>query len=178
MKRWLGLLVLSASAVGCGSTEIAYVAPLEEVVPTRSPEVVTDRLTALPAEARRAVEASRLPILLPEDPSLLASAIVTSGAHFIAWSAEGDDVHVSLQGTDFRWRVGTEPAPLPGTDQVRGRIAVVSENEGIQTATWDEDGVAWALDVECAEVYDDARCTEQSYVRALAETLQGFGGAR
>lgn len=178
MNRWLGLLVLSASAVGCGNTEIAYVAPLEEVVPTRSTDVVVDRLAALPGEARRSIGASRLPILLPEDPALLASTIVTSGAHFVAWSAEGDGLHISLHGTDYRWRVGTDAAPPPGTDQVRGRLAVVSENEGIQTATWDEDGLAWALDVECEQVYDDARCTEQSYVRALAETLQGFGGAR
>ena len=32
--------------------------------------------------------------------------------------------------------------------------------EGIRTATWDEGGFAWALDVECEDVYHDARCAD------------------
>lgn len=180
MARCLGFVVLSALAIGCHGGDLAHVAPLEEVAPGSqgSPFTgVAGRFEALSPDAQRAIESSRLPILLPENPALLASVLVTTGPHFVAWAAQGDGVHVSLHGTDHRWRVGTEAPPAPEPDQVRGMRAVVSQNEGIQTATWDEGGVAWALDLECAQAYRDARCAEPSYVRALAETLQRFTSA-
>ena len=176
----LGWVLVLVALAGCSTEDPAWAsADLDEVAaaPSTAP-VLTDRVARLDPESRATVEASRLPILLPADEALLDTAVVTSGPHFIAWGGQADGVFVSVHGTDHRWTVGREePTEMPPADLVRGRPGLVTENEGIRIATWDEGGIAWALDVECEQVERDARCADDSYVRALAESLELHGGA-
>ena len=171
--RWIAVLCALAGcqveAVGTSAAELGEVEP-EEPAP-----VLLDRVASLRPASRATLEQSRLPVLLPADEDLLATAVVTTGSHFVAWGADGDGVHVSLHGTDHQWAVGEGP-PEPPVDSVRGHRAYVSVNEGIHVATWTEAGVMWALDVECDAVLEDDRCADDAYVRSLAESLERVGG--
>lgn len=179
MRLIASLLVFAALSVGCSVEAASEVSTsLDEVEADQAAPVLVDRVALLSADARDALDASPHALLLPDDPTLLASTVVMSGPHFVAWAARDDGVAIALHGTDFRWTVGNDAPPPPPTDQVRGQLAEVSQNEGIRTATWDEGGFAWALDVECEDVYHDARCADDAYVRALAERLAFVGGAR
>ncbi|MEZ4337326.1 MAG: hypothetical protein R3B82_11950 [Sandaracinaceae bacterium] len=179
MRPTLRLVLFATLLAGCGRVDGAEprTAALDEVAPGPETVVVTDRVAMLGPDARAALDESRLPVLLPADEDLLATAVVTSGPHFVAWGADGEGVHVSLHGTDYQWAIGDAP-PEPPIDQVRSRRAYVSMNEGIQMASWIEDGVAWALDVECDAVERDARCASDTYVRELAESLERVEVAR
>lgn len=174
MNRWPLILVL---ALGCQSYEMAPPQALDEVeTPERGTPIHVDRRALLPETSQQELDASRLPLLLPGDRTLLERAIVMSGPHFASWSADFDGITVSLHGTDFRWQVTIPSPPPPSTDQVRGHRARVTLNEGIRAVAWDEAGVSWMLDVECAELAD-ARCVDDDYVRAIAESLARVGGA-
>lgn len=172
MRSTALVAVVAVVLAGCGRAEVAEPSSvaLDEVAPATETAVAPDRLASLGPDARAAALEARLPVLLPADEELLATAVVTSGPHFVAWGADGDGVHVSLHGTDYQWVIGDAP-PEPPTDSVRSRRAYVTQNEGIQMASWIEDGVAWALDVECDAVERDARCASDTYVRELAESL-------
>lgn len=177
MRRigWIAV-ALPCLLAGCQvELDAPATAALDEIEGSPPTAVVAGRVASLQPDARAALEASRLPVLLPADEALLATAVVTSGPHFVAWGADGDGIHVSLHGTDHRWAVGDPPAEPP-PDSVRGRRAYVTVNEGIQMASWTESGVAWALDVECDAVDRDDRCASDAYVRELAETLDVAGG--
>jgi hypothetical protein len=45
----------------------------------------------------------------------------------------------------------------------------------IWTASWVEDGVAYALDVECAAAGDDPRCASEAYLLTLVDDLAEVG---
>lgn len=167
----LGLVAL----IGCGEPDAASTgASLGE---TRVGAVRDARLRALPASAQEVVSRSRLPLLVPRDPQLLSTAVVTAGPRWIALSAAGEGFTVALHGTNQApFEIAEETPPASPNDTVRGAPAVVSENDGIRTATWDEAGMAWALDVECHDVEQDARCADDTYLRSLAEQLELIGG--
>jgi hypothetical protein len=60
---------------------------------------------------------------------------------------------------------------------MRGVMGHVTVNEGIRAASWIEDGVAHALDLECA-VAGDPRCADDAYLLGLIEGLVFAGGGR
>lgn len=170
------LLMLSVVAlIGCGDPEAgATGASLGE---TRVAAERDARLAALPASSQEVVSRSRLPLLVPRDPALLSTAIVTAGPRWIALSASGEGFTVALHGTNQApFEIAEETPPSAPNDTVRGAPAVVSQNDGIRTATWDEAGMAWALDVECYDVEQDAHCADDAYLRSLAEQLELIGG--
>src|SRR5690606_16935254 len=92
-----------------------------------------------------------------------------------AFASSVSGMNVSIQGTRGEYPSG-EVMPFERRDTIRGNPAIVSETDAIWTATWTENGVAYAVSVECARV-EDARCRGKGYVRELAETLAYVGGA-
>ena len=122
-------------------------------------------------ESRRELDASSVPLLLPRDERLVAVAVVTSGPRWVAASIPLADLTVSIHGNANRH----DPPPgevLRHSSTLRGVPATVSLNELIRVATWEENGVAWSLEIECSNRPDlDARCVQEDYLRALASSL-------
>lgn len=176
MSRAVILLALSLAACGEAAPRASEGALNETSPGPTVPVLEHPRLALLPAESAAVLRASRLPMLLPSDPALLERAIVTAGPRFAALSAQGEGFSVSIAGTDARHELAEELPPPEPRDQVRGRPATFTVNDGIRTASWDEASVAWALDVECFEVESDARCASDDYLRELAEGLALVGG--
>lgn len=122
-------------------------------------------------ESRRELDASTVPLLLPRDERMVAVAVVTAGPRWVAASISLADLTIAIHGN-----ANLHPPPpgetLRHTGTLRGLPATVSRNELIRVATWEERGVAWSLDVECSNRPDlDARCVQEDYLRALAESL-------
>lgn len=137
---------------------------------------VIDRsaLDAVDDAARVAIARSPVPVLLPRDHDR-ASATVTADAEYYAASIRRDDVTVAIQGTRLAHRYDSVD-PHPGDRRLRGLTGFVTENEGIRSASWVERGVAYSVDVECANT-EDARCTGDAYVTAIVEDLAYVGGS-
>jgi hypothetical protein len=125
------------------------------------------------------VDRSPLPALVVGETKLLAATVVTTGPHWYSATARNGGLTMTLHGTRLAHRYAHIP-PASGRWSVRGRPAFVTENEGIMSAAWVEDGVAYALDVECHD-RDDARCQGEGFVLGLAAKVVfvgGLGGAR
>jgi hypothetical protein len=126
--------------------------------------------------SRAAVDATTVPLLLPDDLSLAATAVVTSGERWVAASIAQGDHTIAIHAT--RDTMAPPQAPPAHRSRLRGVPATVSANEGVRVATWMEGGVAYMIDVECTRPAEDARCTQEGFVRALAERLVRVETAR
>jgi hypothetical protein len=136
---------------------------------------IDERAKSQLSEAARAELArAPVPMLVVDEPALLRAAVVTTGPHWAALSAKDGDLTVVLHGT----RLAHDYPEIPearGKSLVRGRPAFVTENEGIVSASWLEDGVAYSLELECFE-RSDARCQGDGHLLVLAERLRFVGG--
>ncbi|AKV04225.1 hypothetical protein AKJ09_10888 [Labilithrix luteola] len=124
------------------------------------------------------IDRSPVPVLVPRDASLTTAALVVEG-EFYAYSGRGDGIVVAVQGTRAAHRyegIAAVGPKTPGARRVRGSQGFVTENEGIRTASWIENGVAYTADVECSD-RKDTRCTDEAYVVDLVESLAYAGGA-
>jgi hypothetical protein len=128
------------------------------------------------AESRAAVDATTVPLLLPDDLALAATAVVTSGERWVAASIAQGDHTIAIHAT--RETMAPPQDPPAHRSRLRGVPATVSANEGVRVATWMEGGVAYMIDVECTRPAEDARCTGEGFVRALAERLVRVEAAR
>lgn len=164
-------VILAALLASC-----ADVASTNHDLDQTHPTIATPRVDALSPEARAAIDQARLPIFLPRDPAFLRAAVITHGPHFSALGASHDGITLSIAATDARFENAEEIAPPPPTDQVRGQPATFTQNDLIRTVAWDEAGLAWAVDVECADPERDARCASDDYLRSIVESLELAGG--
>ncbi len=178
MRDTLGSLslALSCALAGCGTAgqDPAEATLLEGRAPTAS--VQSDALEALDASSRAVVQRTPFPVLLL--PARWAPQVMgQEGQRWIAQAAHQDGLHVSLHGSDVSHpdlrdeEVANLATP---TTLVRGVPAWVTLNEQIRSVAWNEGRVAWSLEVECDRPFDDARCTEDRFVRTLAETLEAI----
>ncbi len=183
-------LVLGLFVVGC-ETGAAVEAPVEEArleeaaqaeVPRSRPgepatAAPSAALTLLSPDSRGALEAAPVPmLLLPAEHA--PSSIVTSGEHWAALSARSSDLTLSLHATDVAHPVVTddERVQLPPPEaSVRGEPARVTINEQIRSVTWNEGVVSYVLEVECAQPFEDRRCTEPDFALELAQRLVPAG---
>lgn len=132
-----------------------------------SAPVDADARAALTEPARAAADASGLPLLLPDDAALVASAQVTSGDGWIAASMQADGLHVAVHGLAVAIEWPSLLAEVGGAlDAVR-----VAHSHAIWTVSFEAHGMAWALDVECASGPADARCASPDAARGLAATM-------
>lgn len=143
-----------------------------------------DTLGLLSEDARAAVRSSKLPVLAPRRATLAAPAKVVARPNFTALAIRGqgddDGLTVSLSATRVSQRYELAPTDLGAArpHQVRnGKPAWVLQNEGIWSVTWEEHGVSYVLELECATAGADLRCQSEREVLRLAEELAFVGGS-
>lgn len=103
----------------------------------------------------------------------MARAILTAERPWYAASYQDEAITLYLSGT-----IAFVDAPDDLTQgettpnaTARGVGAWDTLNEGIRSLAWNEMGAAYTLEVECASMLD-RRCTEDGFLRALAEELE------
>lgn len=128
-------------------------------------------------ESREALDRAPVPLLLPNDLGVAASALVTAGPSWVAASIPRGDHTLSVHATNAAMAPPVDNPPRHSS-RLRGLPATVTANEGIRVATWEEGGVAYQLEVECARPSDDVRCTDEAFIRQLAEGLVRVEGVR
>lgn len=154
---------------------VAAVTPVISAV-TWPPAASVDRTTlaALPKPAAHAARTSRVPVLVPSRRELLAAPVLVAREHWTSFWAKTDAITVSLTMTRLAHKYPSIP-PFRGARAVRGAPAFVTMNEGIWSASWIENGVSYALDVECASPEAPA-CASDALVLELASELVYVGG--
>ncbi len=163
--------VLLALLTACGSdrtggSEAPLTAPESPATPT------VDAVAALDAPSRAAIEGAPVERVLLFPAAYLSDAVVTSGPHFFAVSARHEDLTLSLHATDAVHGALPADVEIPAAPfEVRGAPARESMNDGIRGVTWTEAGMTYDLEVECFEALTDSRCTEDAFIRDLAEQL-------
>lgn len=131
-------------------------------------------LAKLTPEAQTAVTRSPVGVLVPRDPALLAAGTVMAEKSWYAFHAQVNGVTIAIQGTNVA-HAYPNVAPSDGNTAVRRGRGHVTVNEGIRTVSFDEDGVAYAVDVECASA-GDSHCAGDGYVLELTNGLVKVGG--
>ncbi|XXX74373.1 hypothetical protein WMF30_42680 [Sorangium sp. So ce134] len=184
------LLSLSAAVAACDQAAPSSEAPrdpaaAQPLVATVTPAVAAvtwppaasiDRgaLAALPETAAHAARISQVPVLVPSRRELLAAPVIVAKEHWTSFWATAESITVSLTMTRIARRYPSIP-PIRSADAVRGAPALITANEGIWTASWLENGVTYALDVECASPEAPA-CASDALLRELASELVYVGG--
>jgi len=134
----------------------------------------------LPTAERAKLGRAPVPVLVPRSPGLTDKLELVVRSQFVAASIDGagehKGVHVFVSATKVAHRYD-DVTPLQRTHTVRTHPAWVLQNEGIWSATWEEHGVSYLVEVECAEPGSDARCGNANYTLRLAEDLAFVGGS-
>lgn len=129
-------------------------------------------------EVRASIARSPVPVLAPKDLRLASPTLVVEGEYF-ALTGRYEGATISLQGTRAAHRYeGVDPAN-GNKEIIRGSAplrAFVSTNEGIRTASWIENGVAYSVDVECSDPRE-ARCQSDDFLLAIVAQLTFIGGS-
>lgn len=141
--------------------------PVDWASVTSAPAVSPD---SFPDEERAKLSQIRVPVLVPPDPALLETVLVTHNGDWYTARMKGDGITVYIRGTRKAFDV-------PGMEEIHLPDTVLSRTHGIVTVTFRRYGVAYNLDVECLGALDDPRCTEDDYATELVETLAVAGGA-
>jgi hypothetical protein len=151
----------------------------EATSPT-APAALPAAVAQLAPESRAALAAAPVAMLvLPAEYA--AGSTVMTGEAWAALSYRDDALTISLHATSRAHPVIDDDEVLevpPPEHTVRGEPARVTINEAIRSVAWQEGGVAYALEVECARPMDDVRCTESEFVLALADELVPAGATR
>ena len=197
MRAVLGiaLVCLAAPALGCNDNTAATVsAPPVSTTTSRLtrgtvtwPEAskIDERaLAALREGGSSAIKSGELsalisrspvPVLAPSRLVLASTTLVVEGEYF-ALSGRIAGATIALQGTRAAHRYeGLEP--VAGDRDLRGTKGFVSVNEGIRTASWMENGAAYSVDVECADLVNDARCASDDFLLSVVAQLTYVGGS-
>lgn len=132
-------------------------------------------LSALPQAAAKVAATSRVPVLVPLRRELLVAPVIVARENWTSFWARTPEITVSQKMTRLA-HVYEGLAPLRGPREVRGAPAFVTTNEGIWSATWMENGVSYALDLECASP-DAEACASDALLLELAAQLVYVGGA-
>lgn len=131
-------------------------------------------LAALDETSRRDVARSPVPVLVSRENDGARTTLVVD-AEYYAVSERRDGVTIAVQGTKLAHRYDGTPTN-PGDRGLRGTTGFVTENEGIRSASWIEGGVAYSVDVECADT-SDLRCADDAFVTSVVEGLVYVGGS-
>jgi hypothetical protein len=132
-------------------------------------------LGALGARAAEAVRGSRVPVLLPARRELLAAAQVIAKERWTVASVRAEGATITVTASRAA-RVVPGVGAAQGNRDIRATRGFVSQNEGIWSAAWIENGVAYSVEVECASP-DAAMCADEAFVMELANGLAYVGGA-
>jgi hypothetical protein len=120
------------------------------------------------------VAGSPVPVLVPSSVRLESATLVVEG-EFYSLTGRANGAKITIQGTRAAKTYEHIPPAAGNRDLTRAR-GFVSMNEGIRTASWIENGAAYAVDVECADL-EDSRCAAEGFITALVARLAYVGGA-
>jgi hypothetical protein len=167
MRSLVLLFVVLLAA--CGGTEAPAPQPGASIQPLANELAYA----SLDPESRAAVDRSPVPVLLlPE--RFAADAHVMAGPRWLAIAYSKEGLTLSLHATDHAAPALSEEElqRIPrATHEVRGVAARTTVNDGIRAVTWEHEGVAYSLEVECADVLEDSRCAAPTFALALADEL-------
>ena len=137
-------------------------------------ELAVDRLSE---QAQGVVGDSPVPVILPDDDQLLASAHITVGDAWYEASMQGDGHSVAINGTHR-----SHSAPGAGgkkeDDHSQPQGHLLTRTHGIVTLAIEEFGVAYAIDVECENPLENPLCAKDEYVLSIAENAGVVGGTK
>jgi hypothetical protein len=167
---WIWLVLL-----GCSAGTPAAPAVVSRVTWPEASALDLDLRDRLPADLRAQADAAPVPVLLPRGLDYARAHLVVAPV-FYALSAPDAGATVALQASKLAYPRDNVP-PQAGNRALRGTRGFVTVNEGIRSASWLENGVAYALDVECADAAD-TRCADDAYLLGLVEGLGFVGGRR
>lgn len=121
-----------------------------------------------------AAPAGRLTVLIPPElaraESLQGDGVVLQESYYSV-TQDADNLTLSVTGSLVdRNESGTTLAQGTPAATLRGVPVYVTENEGIKTATWIENGTSFALDLECTSQSDE-RCRSSEYILEQVRSL-------
>ena len=110
------------------------------------------------------VDATRVPILLPNDPSLTAGARIYSFGDYYTITADAPGAGVSLSGTTAV--INLPPAKPLKIDPVGPEGLTVQRTVDGQLASFVRYSVLYTIEIRCDRA-GDARCADDNYVLGL-----------
>lgn len=117
----------------------------------------------------QALKKAALPLLLPQKPELIATAIMTAGPSWYAASMKHEDFSVVVSGSTRHVTVpGAQAVKLP---EYRKQDLSVVRAEGIAELAFRAYGAIYTITVECEDPETDTHCTEDTYILELADKL-------
>ncbi len=130
---------------------------------------------SLPAyEAALLDGVSALPVLLPDDPGLLESAIVVTGPHWYSASMANNGYRVFVMGRAAAVHMeGLEVFVRP----VVG-VPTITRVHDIVTLTFTAFGATWDLDIECLGGIEHPMCGDDALAFDLVDRLRRLEGRR
>lgn len=175
-------IALAALTFGCKETSVR-----RDVLENATAPLVASNAAAqwkaLPEETRAKITASTVPVLWPAE-TLEHTVLVSESAYYsvsgyresVLPSGEKSRATITVQGT----RIMHNPEPVSNlaavyNAKVRGHDAFYTRNEEIATVTWIENGVSYAVDVECSNI-EDAHCMGGTFVRRFGDQLTDLSG--
>lgn len=115
------------------------------------------------------LSATDVPVLLL--PDQFEDVVITSERVWYGASFRDENVTVYLHGTTAFVDAPTDLGDVAPTTTIRGVGGYATVNEAIRTITWQENGAAYSLDVECASPID-RRCQSADYLIDIAARLE------
>lgn len=200
---WTCLFALTVPAAGCDHppdpTQVPPATPPGEL-PSRAREVPVQKAidlarvvwpdrsaidgavaSRLSPAATEAIARAPVPVFVPRGGGLAERALLVVRDNFYAASitgaedSEGVTISVSASRVVHRYR-GTPI--VKGTSRVRDdRPAFVTQNERIWSVTFEEHGVHYVVEVECARPSEDVRCSDGVFATKVADELVFVGGS-
>lgn len=130
----------------------------------------------LPDGEREKLDVIRVPVLVPDDPAVVRTAMITEHENWYAAAMEVDGADVYIRGTRNAFEV--PGMDIPEAARKSAENYTLTRTHQIVTVSWRSFGVSYSLDVECAKPMDDPRCTQDEYALGLAEKLAVIGGSQ
>ena len=116
----------------------------------------------------QALKKAALPLLLPNKPELIATAIMTAGPSWYAASMAQEGFSVVVSGSTRHIRVPGAQADLP---EYRKQDLRVVRAEGIAELAFKAYGAVYTISVECENSETDTHCKNDDYIMELADKL-------
>lgn len=119
------------------------------------------------------LKAVPLPVLVPNDASLLQDVFVSTGDHWYSARLKDDTHQVYIKGMSAAFQ---HKMNISAEEKARLQQFQIYRTHQIVTLAAVFFGVAYTIDVECKAPTSDVRCTDDAYVLKLADSLVRAGG--
>ena len=172
------VFVLALVWASCGGSEEGRPSPSQprQVVPLQS-EIDWEAARQHPRfddaqlseQQSRALEEASIPVLLPNEPESVRTALVTAAPGWYSLSMKHEGFSAVVSGSTHQLRVeGVQPPQLPeyGEDDLR-----VVRAEGIAELVFRAYGAIYTISVECEDPENDEHCTDDAYSLEIADKL-------